>query len=132
MYVNENEVRLLKLVNAEADYKSQSVQLPSAPILLNGQEQGNYTIDLRPTISMPTFSFNVTSEDLGKRKVFGDLRFRQAMSVAIDRGEINEAAFFGLGQPKQYTGFSPGTRFHQRRVETAFRPVRSGPRETAP
>ena len=53
VYVNENEVRLLKLVNAEADYKSQSVQLPSAPILLNGQEQGNYTIDLRPTISMP-------------------------------------------------------------------------------
>ena len=38
---------------------------------------------------MPTFSFNVTSENLEKRKVFGDLRFRQAMSVAINRHEIN-------------------------------------------
>ena len=107
VYINENEVRILKLVNAEVDYKSQSVRLPSAPMLLDGQEKGNYTIDLRPTIAMETFSFNLTSEDLEKRKVFGDLRFRQAMSVAINRDEINEVAFFGLGQPKQYTGFSP-------------------------
>jgi peptide/nickel transport system substrate-binding protein len=49
----------------------------------------------------------VTSEDLGKRKVFGDLRFRQAMSVAINRDEINEVAYFGLGESKQYIGFSP-------------------------
>ena len=107
LYINENEVRILKLVNAEVDYKSQSVQLPSAPMLLDGQEKGNYTIDLRPTISMPVFSLNLTSEDMEKRKVFGDLRFRQAMSVAINRDEINEVAFFGLGEPKQYTGFSP-------------------------
>ncbi len=111
VYINENEVRILKLVNAEVDYKSQSVRLPSAPILLDGQEKGDYTIDLRPTIAMPTFSFNVTSEDLEKRKVFGDLRFRQAMSVAMNREEINEVAFFGLGTPKQYTGFSPEPEF---------------------
>ena len=107
LYINENEVRILKLVNAEVDYKSQSVQLPSAPMLLDGQEKGNYTIDLKPTISMPTFSFNLTSEDPEKGKVFGDLRFRQAMSVTMNRDEINEVAFFGLGQPKAYTGFSP-------------------------
>ena len=107
VYINENEVRILKLVNAEVDYKSQSVQLPSAPILLDGREKGNYTIDLRPTVAMPVLSFNLTSEDPEKRKVFGDLRFRQAMSVAMNRDEINEVAFFGLGQPKQYTGFSP-------------------------
>ncbi len=107
IYINENEVRLLKLVNAEVDYKSQSVQLPGAPMLMDAAEAGNYTIDLRPTIGMPTFSFNMTSDDLEKRKVFGDLRFRQAMSVAINRAEINDAAFFGLGKPKQYIGFSP-------------------------
>ena len=28
-YINENEIRLLKLVNGEVDYKSQSVQLLS-------------------------------------------------------------------------------------------------------
>ena len=107
VYANENEVRILKLVNAEADYKPQSLQLPSAPLLLENQEAGDYTIDLRPEITVPTLSFNVTSENLERRKVFGDLRFRQAMSVAIDRDEVNEVAFFGLGQPRQYVGFSP-------------------------
>ncbi|MEM6943522.1 MAG: ABC transporter substrate-binding protein, partial [Pseudomonadota bacterium] len=31
LYKNDNEVRILALVNGEVDYKSQSVQLPSAP-----------------------------------------------------------------------------------------------------
>lgn len=107
VHINENEVRILKAVNGEIDYKSQSLQLPSAPILLENQEKGGYTVELKPTIAMPVFSFNVTSADEEKRKVFGDLRFRQAMSVAMNRDEINEVAFFGLGQPKQYIAFSP-------------------------
>lgn len=106
IYINENEVRILKLVNAEVDYKEQSLQLASAPLLLENQEKGDYTIDLRPEITLSTFAFNVTSENLEKRKVFGDLRFRQAMSVAINRQEINEVAYFSLGEPKQYIGFS--------------------------
>jgi peptide/nickel transport system substrate-binding protein len=111
IFVNENEVRILKLVNAEVDYKSQSLQLPSAPLLLENQEKGNYTVDLKPEITIATFAFNVTDEDPAKRAVFGDLRFRQAMSVAINRADINEVAFFGLGEPKQYIGFSPAPSF---------------------
>jgi len=107
VYINDNEVRILKLVNAEADYKSQSLQLASAPLLLENQEKGNYTIDLRPEVTIAAFGFNVTHQDMEKRKVFGDLRFRQAMSIAINRDELNEVAFFGLGKPKQYVGFSP-------------------------
>jgi peptide/nickel transport system substrate-binding protein len=111
IYINENEVRILKLVNAEVDYKQQSLQLPSAPLLMENQEKGDYTIDLRPEITISTFSFNVTSEDLEKRKVFGDLKFRQAMSVAINRDEINEVAYFGLGTAMQYIAFSPPPSF---------------------
>ncbi|MGI9424992.1 MAG: ABC transporter substrate-binding protein [Hyphomicrobiaceae bacterium] len=107
LYINENEVRILKLVNAEVDYKSQSLQLPSAPLLLENQEKGNYKVDLRPEITIGVFSFNVTHEDLEKRKVFGDLRFRQAMSIAMNRDELNNTAFFGQGKPQQYVGFSP-------------------------
>ena len=111
IYINENEVRLLKLVNSEVDYKSQSLQLPSVPQLLDGREKGDYSIDLRPEITLASFGFNVTSEDAEKRKVFGDVRFRQAMSVAINRDEINEVAFFGMGKPSQYIGFSPAPSF---------------------
>ena len=39
VYINENEVRILKLINGEADYKAQSLTLPSAPLLLENQEK---------------------------------------------------------------------------------------------
>ncbi len=111
LFVGESEVRLLKLINSEVDYKTQSMVLDYAPILLENQEKGNFTIDIKPSIRVSTFAFNVTSPDEAKRAVFGDLRFRQAMSVAIDRNEINEVAFFGLGQPQQYVAFSPTPSF---------------------
>jgi ABC-type transport system substrate-binding protein len=36
---------------------------------------------------------------------------REAMSLAIDRGAINDAAYFGLGNPQQYIPFSPAPSF---------------------
>nr|WP_306265014.1 ABC transporter substrate-binding protein [Pararhizobium sp. IMCC3301] len=107
VYANDNQVRLLKLVNGEVDYKAQSLQLSDAPLLLQNQEKGGYTIQLKPKIAMHAISFNVTSADEEKRKVFGDLNFRKAMSIAINREELNEVAYFGQGTIQQYTGFSP-------------------------
>ncbi len=111
LYKNDNEVRILALVNGEVDYKSQSVQLPSAPILLENQEKGGYTVQLKPTIAVPAFSFNVTSADEAKRGVFNNVEFRKAMSAAINRDELNEVAFFGQGEAVAYTGFSPVPEF---------------------
>ena len=107
IYANDHEVRLLKLINGEVDYKAQSLGLPDAPILLENQGNGDYTLQIAPRISMPTVSFNVTHEDEARRAVFGDVNFRKAMSIAIDRNEINETAYFGQGVARQYIGFSP-------------------------
>ncbi len=107
IYVVENEVRILKLVNGEVDYKAQALQLDSVPLLMDGQEKGDYTIELKPEIAFANFAFNVTSANEAKREVFGNLKFRQAMSVAINRDEINEVAYFGLGKGQQYVAFSP-------------------------
>ena len=107
IFANDQQVRLLKLVNGEADYKTQSLQLSDAPLLLENQEKGGYTIQLKPKIAMHAISFNVTSADEEKRAIFGDLGFRKAMSVAINREELNQVAYFGEGTIQQYTGFSP-------------------------
>jgi len=118
VYKNDNEIRILTLVNGEADYKAQSLQLSSAPMLLENQEKGDYTIYLKPEITLSNMSFNVTHPDKDKRKVFADLRFRQAMSMAINRDEINDVALFGQGTPKQYTGFSPLPDFVDKKWES--------------
>jgi len=106
-YINENEIRILKMVNSEVDYKAQSLNMESVPQLLDGAESGGYTVDIRPGVEMGAFSFNVTHEDEAYRGLFRDLRFRQAMSLAINRDEINDVNSYGLGTPGQYIGFSP-------------------------
>ncbi|WP_413717347.1 ABC transporter substrate-binding protein [Silicimonas sp. MF1-12-2] len=120
LYKNDNEVRILSVINGEVDYKAQSLQLASAPLLLENQEKGNYTVQLNPDIAFPTLSFNVTSEDMAKRELFGNVEFRRAMSVAIDRDQINEVAYFGQGRPLQYNGFSPLPDFMPAELETAY------------
>ncbi|WP_461306305.1 ABC transporter substrate-binding protein [Albidovulum sp.] len=107
VFANDHEVRLLKLVNGEVDYKSQSLGLPDAPLLLQNQDKGNYTVQIAPRISMATVSLNVTHPDEAKRAVFGNLEFRKAMSIAINRDALNQTAYFGEGEPRQYVGFSP-------------------------
>ena len=111
VYINDNEVRILKLINGEVDYKSQSVRLESAPILLENQEAGGYNVQLAPMVSVPAFSFNLTSTDPAKAEVFGNLKFREAMSIAINRDELNEVAFFGQGTPSQVLPFNPAPTF---------------------
>ncbi len=111
LFVGESEVRLLKLVNGEVSFKQQALNLDYAPMLLENQEKSNFTVEMKPEVAIPTFAFNVTSENLEKRKVFGNVKFRQAMSVAMNRDEINEVVFFGLGRGEQYIAFSPTPSF---------------------
>jgi len=110
-YINENEIRLLKLVNGEVDYKSQSVQLESAPQLLDGADAGGYSLQINPGCGSNILSFNVNHADPEKRSVFGDIRFRQAMSISINRDEINDVAYYGLGKVEQFVGISPAPDF---------------------
>ncbi len=111
LFVGESEVRLLKLINGEVTFKQQSLNLDYAPVLLENQEKRNFTLEMKPEVAIPTLAFNVTSENMEKRKVFGNLKFRQAMSVAMNRDELNEVVFFGLGTGQQYIGFSPTPSF---------------------
>lgn len=126
LYVRDNEVRILKMLNGEIDYKTQNVNLPDAPTLLDGQEAGNYTIDLRPQISVPTVGFNLTPADPVKLALYNNVDFRRAMSLAINRDEINAVAFFDLGVAIPAIGIDPAPSFvtaEQRAANIAYDPV---------
>lgn len=105
VYIGDEDIQTAKMIAGEVDYKAQAVNLPQAPVLLENKSLGKYEIALRPTIAQTTFAFNMTDKNLEKRAVFNDVNFRRAMSLAMDRNQINEIAYFGLGTPTQYTGF---------------------------
>lgn len=109
VYIGDEDIQTAKLISGAVDYKAQAVNLPQAPVLLENKKSGNYEISLRPTIAQTTFAFNLTDKNEEKRAVFNDVNFRRAMSVAMDRKQINDIAYFGLGVPTQYTAFDADT-----------------------
>ncbi|MCP5149271.1 MAG: ABC transporter substrate-binding protein [Ectothiorhodospiraceae bacterium] len=110
LYVPEEEIQNLKLSNGEVTYKAQAVSIASLPVLQANEQKGGYAVDLVPSSGqMVVYGVNVTSKDEGLRKIFNDIRFRKAMSLALDREEINELVYFGQGRPMQYTIVEPST-----------------------
>lgn len=68
---------------------------------------------------------NLNFADPEWSKVLRDVRFRRAMSLAIDRNEINQAKFFGLSRPSADTVLpaSPLYRDEYANAYTAFDPA---------
>ncbi|OEU58704.1 MAG: peptide ABC transporter substrate-binding protein [Desulfobulbaceae bacterium S3730MH12] len=102
-YISDKEVRNLTITNGQIDYKAQTVFIEDFPIHKEGESSGNYKIDLANGVGEShVYGFNINHKDLGLRKILGDVRFRQALSLAIDREEVIEIIYFGQAEPTQY------------------------------
>ena len=91
----------LEIMNGNVDQKAQNMPLNIYPVLKEDEKKGGYTLQLPLGMVGPTFIFNMTDKDPVLRKIYGDVRFRYAMSLAINRDEVNETLFLGLGTSEQ-------------------------------
>lgn len=108
-YVEDPDLVVLKLINGEIDIQGQGLELPRFPELKQAElNQGGFRIFVVPSVGeYPYYTFNITHQDPEMAKIYGDLRFRQAMSIAINRGEINEIVYLGQGRPMQAMPIDP-------------------------
>jgi len=97
----EKQLWPLEIMNGNVDQKSQNMTLDIFPVLKENEKKGDYELQLPTGMVGPTFIFNMTDKDPVLRKIYGDVRFRYAMSLAINRDEVNETLFLGLGTPEQ-------------------------------
>lgn len=81
------------------------IALSQIDVARQNQDKGDYKI-LNYKNSNPSqccLAFNLNHKDPVLREIYNDRRFRMAMSYAINRNEMNEALYFGLGTPCQAT-----------------------------
>lgn len=97
----DQELFPLAIANGEVDQKAQNVGLSNYPFLKENEVKGGYSLQLPPGGPGTTIAFNQTHPDPALREIYGDVRFRKAMSLAINRDELNEVLWFGLGRPQQ-------------------------------
>jgi peptide/nickel transport system substrate-binding protein len=95
------DLQVLAILNGEVDFKAQGNELSSYPTFKENETKGAFTVLLPPGAIGSPLAFNITHADPKLRAIYGDLRFRQAISHAINRDEMNQVLYFGLGKPSQ-------------------------------
>lgn len=90
----ENEV--MRVITGNVDFLREDAGLPKMPLFKQYEEKGGYVTKLYPRILAPTvLDLNYTFEDDTWREVVQDKRFREAITLALDREEILESVFYG-------------------------------------
>lgn len=95
-YSQDAQVIELKIINGEVDQKAQTLKFASVPVFKQHEADGDYKVYLVEAASDgPTVSFNCTHKDPVLREIFSNPKFSYAMSIAINRKEVNKIACFG-------------------------------------
>ncbi|NDJ61549.1 MAG: ABC transporter substrate-binding protein [Chloroflexi bacterium] len=102
--IADREIWNLRIIEGQVDLKNQGLELADFPLYAENTENGNFSLQLIPTGGARhlTYTLNYGHQDAVLREIFNDVRFRQALSVAINREEVNELIYLGQGAPIQW------------------------------
>ncbi len=87
-----------KVAAGDADLAARYLRFDNFTLLKESEANGNYKVVLWETAwgSQVTLYPNLNNNDPEWRKLLRDVRFRRALSLAIDRSEINQVIYLGL------------------------------------
>jgi len=92
----------VRAMNGEIDWETGGISLGDYPVLKQGEASGPYKVYLYPDTATSTamgFALNYTDKDPINQQLFNDLRFRQALSLAINRADIDSTLFLDQTAP---------------------------------
>ena len=110
----EKETYDLKIIAGEADIAFLSATLDNYTLYKQNEAAGNYVVKLIPGVegNEASYGFNLNHPDPVRRELYNNIKFRQAMSLGIDRDEVNRVAFSGFATPRQ-ASVLPGTSYYK-------------------
>ncbi len=103
--VASNETLQGQIISGQSDFASWTTDLKNYTLYKENEVASKYKTLLweDATSSDVTYYFNQTIDDPIYRELFQIDDFRRAMSLSIDREEINKVVYFGKGVPTQFT-----------------------------
>ena len=96
------EVLNLRVIAGQYDLQERHTSLIKLPVLLENREKGHYDVRLDPALngSDATLQTNLTFDgDPEIARWLGTRDFRRALSLGIDRRQLNETFWLGVGTP---------------------------------
>ncbi len=114
----------LKTGAGETDLQARYLRFDNYTFLKEGEERNDYKVRLWPQMIGAQLALfpNLNNNDPVWRAVLRDVRFRRALSLAINRYEINQVVYFGLALESNNTVLprSPLFRPEYQKAWTAF------------
>ena len=117
------DVAILRAMQGESDLDADTLsrQMSGIPLFITNMERGDYSIYHWPDLSGGDHSlfFNQTwNEDQELGRWLRTQDFRIALSLAIDRGAINNIVFSGVGYAQNYVVHETSPHYPGKRFET--------------
>ncbi len=103
--VENTEVANMKAIAGEVDMQLRHMMIKNYPVFVQESKKAGYRVLRWKTGSTLGLMVNLNNKDLTMRKIVQDPQFRQALSLAINREEMNELLYMGLGEPRQASPF---------------------------
>ena len=119
--VADKNVGDLKLIAGELDMDGIFETIADYPLFAENQEAGGYELLLprHPSNQILLYLVNMGHADPEIRKILGDLRFRAALSHALDRNQIKETIMRGTGRVAQFATDRGGP-YYEEGMEEAY------------
>jgi len=123
MTLAENtEVANLRAIAGEYDIQERHMGLAKLPVFLENAKKGNYTVHLDPALNGSDATIHIGNSYEGDPEIAKLLKnkdFRHALSLGIDRDQLNEAFWLGVGTPGSIapapdTIYSPGPEWNKK------------------
>lgn len=108
MKITDPQVRLLKILNGELDFAAWGTTIENYPTIKKNEDVGDYNAwvakDLWGSAAVYCVNQTYQGDDADIiNPLLQDVRFRRALSLAIDRDEINNLVALDQGTPRQAT-----------------------------
>lgn len=105
MQVADSKIVPVKTGSGETDLQARYLSFDNYTFLKQSAKRNAYAVDLWTPGKAAHLALypNLTAADPVWRKLMQDVRFRRALSLAINRREINQVSFYGLGVEGNHT-----------------------------
>jgi peptide/nickel transport system substrate-binding protein len=101
----------------ESDLQARHIRFDNYTFLKQSEERNSYRVNLWPTALGADVALfpNLNVNDPVWKELNRDVRFRRALSLAIDRDEINQVIYYGLARPSNNTALPESPLFDEER-----------------
>ncbi|HJO92033.1 MAG TPA: ABC transporter substrate-binding protein [Victivallales bacterium] len=119
--VGDVEAIQSKIISGQVDFAAWQTQITDYPVYKKYEKSGDYNTYLWKTDkgAEVKYDMNMNIKNKQLHKYFNNLKFRQAVSLSINRNEINDLLYFGKATPRAFY-LLPSSKFYEKRWENYY------------